>query len=90
MLTRWIDQKILHEVYTLRAKTIVLGPPNKPKDTIALDDVRSWKVIWIMSIDVVRFQFADGTTKEWTDKYNDLLDILREQAPERELQWEAI
>jgi hypothetical protein len=82
---RWLDHKLKNHVFKLQDGVIVSGRGRRPDQRIAVRDIRAWQEIYIGGgIPFICIQLLDGRTIDWDDKYEHLLHILREIAPDRE------
>ena len=81
---RWLDHKLKSGVYELQGSELVSGRGRRPEDRLAIADVRSWQVFPEMGFDIVEIVLAGGQRVRWIDTYDDLINILRRVAADRE------
>ena len=89
-LRRWIEQKLAKiDVYELRGDEVVPGRRREPR--FKVQDVSTWQQVFIcFGVPLIVIKFADGRTVELSDKHEDLLHILQQTIPEKELPWKAV
>ena len=80
----WLDRKLRIDAYELRGDEIV--STGLPRRRIKHLDIRTWRSYYIgggvPSIEIV---FVDGRSADYTDKQEQLFEILHEIAADREL-----
>lgn len=84
-LKGWFDHIFKYGVYELQGTEIVCGRGRHADHRLAIADMTAWQIHPEMGFDVVTIQLINGQQLRWIDKYDDLISILRQVAPEREL-----
>lgn len=81
---RWLDKKLRIDGYEMRDGEIVTTGILTRR--IPLAGIRSWQSFYIGGGTLsIRVEFADGRKLDYSDRYEQLLNILRGVAAEKEL-----
>jgi hypothetical protein len=81
---RWLDRKLRVDAYSVRGDEIVAT--GLPRRRFRLGDVRTWQSFYIGgSAPSIAVVFSDGRKTDFSDRYEQLYDILHELAKDREL-----
>lgn len=86
-LSRWLDHKLRIDVFELRGPEIVSGTGRRPESCIKVSDICAWQIQREMGMDFIALELTDRRSVTWVDKYDDLIAILRQVAPDKELPW---
>lgn len=89
-LGRWLNRKFSKlDTYESHGDLIIPGRGEAPQ--FKVQDVLTWQQIFIdFGVPVIVVKFADGRAVELSDKHEELLHILQQIAPEKELPWKAV
>jgi hypothetical protein len=81
---RWLERKMRVDTYELRGKEIVSTGLIQRK--ICLNEIQNWRSFFIgggvLSIEI---KLTNGKREDFSDRHEQIYEILRLQAPEREL-----
>jgi hypothetical protein len=83
-LHRWLDRKLRVDAYELRGDEIIATglPPRR----IRLPDLRTWQSFYIGGgSPSICVEFEDGRKVDYSDRYEQLYNILHEIAAKKEL-----
>ena len=81
---RWLDRKLRVDAYELRGDEIVAT--GLPRRRIRLGDIRTWQSFYIGGgVPSICVEFTDGRKNDFSDRYEQLFEILHELARDREL-----
>jgi hypothetical protein len=81
---RWLERKLRVDTYELRGDEIISTGLRQRR--VRLQDIQSWRSYFIgggvLSVEV---QLANGERVDFSDRHEQAYEILRRQAPDREL-----
>ena len=82
----WLDRKLRVDAYELRGDEIVAT--GLPRRCIRLRDVRTWQSFYIGGgVPSICVELTDGRRIDYSDKHEQLFQILHEIAKDRELEF---
>lgn len=89
-LGRWFEHTIFKiDVYKLQGDEVV--PYRRRMPSFKVKDVDTWQQVFIcFGVPLIVINFADGRKLELSDKSEDLLHILQQAIPQKELPWAAV
>ena len=70
--------------YALRSGELIHLKGWFNQERVALAEIESWTSSPEMTFDVVCLKLTDGNSRQWLDRYGDLLAILRNALPAKE------
>lgn len=81
---RWVDRQLRVDAYELRGQEIVAT--GLPRRRVQLAEIRTWQSFYIGGgVPSICVEFSDGRRADFSDRYEQLYEILRERAKDREL-----
>lgn len=81
---RWLERKLRVDTYELRGDEIVAT--GLLRQRVRLQDIQSWRSYFIGGgVLSVEIQLKDGKLADFSDRHEQVYEILRRQAPDREL-----
>ena len=86
---RWWRRHVLRHVYTLSGPTLVCGNPERPKARIQVESIQKWRIIQTMAGTFVDIRTSDGKSHSWPDRDDELVEVMKQAAPAKELPWAA-
>jgi len=87
VFTKWLQHILKIGVYELRGGEIISWRGWRPEVRLEARTIVAWRVHAEMGFDIVAIELEDGSILNWIDKYNDLINVLRKIASDRELPW---
>jgi hypothetical protein len=82
---KWLDRKLRVDAYELRGDEVIAA--GLPRRRFRLGDVRTWQSFYIGGGDPsICVEFTDGRKIDFSDRYEQLYQILHETARDRELE----
>jgi len=83
---KWLDRKMRIDAYELRGDEVVAT--GLPRRRFRLGDVRTWQSFYIGGgAPSICVEFTDGRKTDFSDRYEQLFQILHETAKDRELEF---
>jgi hypothetical protein len=84
-MSRWIDRLAKVDCYELLDGNIIRHRGWFRREAVSLEQIASWRVEYEMCFDCVILDIGPGESLVWLDWDNDLLGILRNQIPARQV-----
>lgn len=84
-VSSWLANRFKVDTFELQGDVIVERTGWKRR--VPLSSIKTWKIYPEMGVDVVAIELQDGTSFNWLDKHNDLIEILETKVSERKKEW---
>lgn len=78
------------DCYEVEAETLVrYNGRFGRKQSLAFKEIKSWRIVYEMTLDIAEIVLADGSICRWPDRYDSLRELLRQKLPSKEINTEG-